>query len=135
MHTRAAPKQKLHDPSFDGRIVADVLAFLAERIELAIERGVRVRAADARSRARLLQDAGADDRGAARAAASCTRSAGRCCWRSHARTSSARSPPAAPRERLAGTLAAVAHGVGAGAHMLRVHDVADVADFLAVRAC
>jgi dihydropteroate synthase len=38
-----------------------------------------------------------------------------------------------PRSRLAGTLAAVAHGVDAGAHMLRVHDVADVADFLAVR--
>ena len=39
-----------------------------------------------------------------------------------------------PRERLAGTLAAVGHGVDAGAHVLRVHDVAAVADFLAVRA-
>jgi dihydropteroate synthase len=39
-----------------------------------------------------------------------------------------------PRERLAGTLAAVAHGVDAGAHMLRVHDVGEVADFLSVRA-
>ena len=39
-----------------------------------------------------------------------------------------------PRERLAGTLAAVGHGVDAGAHVLRVHDVAEVADFLAVRA-
>jgi dihydropteroate synthase len=39
-----------------------------------------------------------------------------------------------PRARLAGTLAAVAHGVDAGAHVLRVHDVADVADYLAVRA-
>ena len=39
-----------------------------------------------------------------------------------------------PRARLAGTLAAVGHGVDAGAHVLRVHDVADVADFLAVRA-
>jgi dihydropteroate synthase len=38
-----------------------------------------------------------------------------------------------PRERLAGTLAAVAEGVDAGAHMLRIHDVRDVADFLAVR--
>ena len=37
-----------------------------------------------------------------------------------------------PRERLAGTLAAVAHGVAAGAHVLRVHDLAEVADFLAV---
>jgi dihydropteroate synthase len=38
----------------------------------------------------------------------------------------------APRARLAGTLAAIAHGVDGGAHVLRVHDVADVADFLAV---
>jgi dihydropteroate synthase len=39
-----------------------------------------------------------------------------------------------PRERLAGTLAAIGHGVDAGAHVLRVHDVAATADFLAVRA-
>jgi dihydropteroate synthase len=37
-----------------------------------------------------------------------------------------------PRSRLAGTLAAVAHGARAGAHMLRVHDVAEVRDFLIV---
>ena len=40
----------------------------------------------------------------------------------------------APRARLAGTLAAIGYGVDAGAHVLRVHDVADVADYLAVRA-
>ena len=39
-----------------------------------------------------------------------------------------------PRERLAGTLAAVGFGVDAGARYLRVHDVAAVADYLAVRA-
>ena len=39
-----------------------------------------------------------------------------------------------PRDRLAGTLAALGHGVDAGAHVLRVHDVAAAADFLAVRA-
>ncbi|MEA2125360.1 MAG: dihydropteroate synthase, partial [Solirubrobacteraceae bacterium] len=39
-----------------------------------------------------------------------------------------------PRERLAGTLAAVGFGADAGAHYLRVHDVAEVADYLAVRA-
>jgi dihydropteroate synthase len=39
-----------------------------------------------------------------------------------------------PRERLAGTLAAVAYGVDAGAAVLRVHDVAATADFLRVRA-
>ncbi len=40
----------------------------------------------------------------------------------------------APRERLAGTLAAVAHGVAAGAHVLRVHDLAQVGDFVAVQS-
>ena len=39
-----------------------------------------------------------------------------------------------PRERLGGTLAAVAHGVAAGADILRVHDLEEVADFLAVDA-
>jgi len=40
----------------------------------------------------------------------------------------------APRERLPGTLAALAHGVDSGAHIFRVHDVAAAADFLTVRA-
>src|SRR5207253_10513487 len=39
-----------------------------------------------------------------------------------------------PQARLPGTLAAVAHGVQGGAHVVRVHDVAAVAEFLAVRA-
>jgi dihydropteroate synthase len=38
-----------------------------------------------------------------------------------------------PRERLAGTLAALAHGAAAGGHMARIHDVAAARDFLAVR--
>jgi dihydropteroate synthase len=37
-----------------------------------------------------------------------------------------------PRERLAGTLGALAHGVFAGGHMVRIHDVAAARDFLAV---
>jgi dihydropteroate synthase len=39
-----------------------------------------------------------------------------------------------PRERLAGTLAALAHCADAGGHIFRVHDVAAAADFLTVRA-
>jgi dihydropteroate synthase len=39
-----------------------------------------------------------------------------------------------PRDRLAGTLAAIAHGVAHGARILRVHDVAETRDFLAVAA-
>ena len=41
MHTRVAPKQKLLDPSLDGRVLAEIEAFLAERIELALGRGWR----------------------------------------------------------------------------------------------
>jgi dihydropteroate synthase len=40
----------------------------------------------------------------------------------------------APRERLAGTLAALAHGLDRGARIFRVHDVAAAADFMRVRA-
>jgi dihydropteroate synthase len=39
-----------------------------------------------------------------------------------------------PHERLAGTLAALGEAADAGAAILRVHDVRDAADFLAVRA-
>jgi dihydropteroate synthase len=39
-----------------------------------------------------------------------------------------------PRERLAGTLAALAHGADQGAQLFRVHDIEECADFLAVRA-
>jgi dihydropteroate synthase len=39
-----------------------------------------------------------------------------------------------PRERLAGTLAAVACVIGRGAHVLRLHDVAEARDFLTVSA-
>ena len=38
-----------------------------------------------------------------------------------------------PREREAGTLAAIAHGLDLGAHIFRVHDVAAAKDFIAVR--
>ena len=35
-----------------------------------------------------------------------------------------------PRERLAGTLAALDHGVASGAHIVRLHDIREAADFL-----
>jgi dihydropteroate synthase len=39
-----------------------------------------------------------------------------------------------PRDRLAGTLAALGYGLDRGAHIFRVHDVAACADFITVRA-
>ncbi len=133
MHTRAAPKQKLLDASFDGRIVTDVEEFLAQRIELAISRGV--------DREQLVLDPGPDFAKTPAQTVDVLRSLGSL----HAfgrplllavsrKDFVGAITRRAPRERLAGTLAAVAHGVAAGVHILRVHDVAHTADFLAVRA-
>jgi dihydropteroate synthase len=133
MHTRAEPKQKLLDPSYDGRIASDVLAFLSERIELAMSRGVEFE--------QLLLDPGPDFSKTPSQTVEVLRALpelhalGRPLLLAVSRkdfvgTITARSP----RERLAGTLAAIEQGVAAGAHVLRVHDVAEVADYLAVRA-
>ena len=40
----------------------------------------------------------------------------------------------APRERLAGTLAALGHGITAGAHLVRIHDVEAATDYIRVHA-
>jgi dihydropteroate synthase len=133
MHTRAAPKQKLHDSAYDGAIVADVREFLAERIALATGHGVKLE--------QLILDVGPDFAKTPSQTIEVLREL-------HALHAFERPvllavsrkdfvgavTGRAPGERLAGTLAAVAHGVRNGAHVLRVHDVAQTADFLAVRA-
>jgi dihydropteroate synthase len=133
MHTRAAPKQKLFDPSLDGRVMDDVEAFLSERIDLALERGMAFE--------QLLLDPGPDF-GKTPAQ---TVEALRDLERLHAfgrplllavsrKDFVGALTGRPPRGRLAGTLAAVGRGVEAGAHMLRVHDVAAAADFIAVHS-
>jgi dihydropteroate synthase len=131
MHTRVAPKQKLLDPALDGRVVADVEGFLRERISLARERGVVFE--------QLMLDPGPDFGKTPAQTVEVMRALGdlhelgRPVLLAVSRkdfVGAITSRP--PRERLAGTLAAVAHGVASGAHMLRVHDLAEVADFLAV---
>jgi dihydropteroate synthase len=133
MHTRAAPKQKLLDPSMDGRMVADVELFLSERIALALERGVAFE--------QIVLDPGPDfGKTPAQTvdvlqALPGLHALGRPLLLAVSRKDFIGAITLRPpRERLAGTLAAVGFGVDAGAHILRVHDVADVADFLAVRA-
>ncbi|HWE32943.1 MAG TPA: dihydropteroate synthase [Solirubrobacteraceae bacterium] len=132
MHTRATPKQKLLDPSLDGHVVGDVLAFLRERISVALQRGVQLE--------QLILDPGPDF-GKTPAQ---TIDVLRALPELHAferpllLAASRKDFVGAltgrdPRSRLAGTLAAVGYGVDAGAHILRVHDVAAVEDFLTVR--
>ena len=133
MHTRVAPKQKLLDPSYDGRIVDDVRSFLTERIELALAHGVEFE--------QLMLDPGPDFAKTPSqtievlAAVGQLRSLQRPILLAVSRKDFVGALTGrAPRQRLAGTLAAIGHGVDCGAHGLRVHDVAAVADFLAVRA-
>jgi dihydropteroate synthase len=133
MHTRAAPKQKLLDPRLDGRVFADVEGFLRERMELAVARGMEPD--------QLMLDPGPDFGKTPAQTVEVLRrlpelhALGRPLLLAVSRKDFIgviTSRP--PRARLAGTLAAVAHGVTAGVHVLRVHDVAQVAEFLAVRA-
>jgi dihydropteroate synthase len=132
MHTRAAPRERLQDPELYDDITAEVLVFLRERIALAEAAGV--------ASEQLIVDPGPDF---AKTPAQTVR------LLAEAERLHELSLPLlmaisrkdfigaltgrAPRERLAGTLAALAHGVDAGAHIFRVHDVTAAADFLAVR--
>ena len=133
MHTRAAPKRKLLDPTLDGSIVADVESFFSDRIEAARARGMAFE--------QLLLDPGPDFSKTPAQTVSVLRRLARLhvlerplllavSRKDFIGALTSRSP----RARLAGTLAAVGFAVAAGAHVLRVHDVAAVADFLAVRA-
>ncbi len=133
MHTIAPPKQRLHDPALDGRMAADVRRFLRERIELAVSRGVDFE--------QLMIDPGPDFSKTPPQTVDVLRALPRLhalerpillavSRKDFVGALTARPP----RARLAGTLAAMAHGVDAGVHVLRIHDVAAAADFLKVRA-
>ena len=131
MHTRARPKQK-EFPGYDD-VVADVVAFLRERIAAARERGV--------AEDQIAIDPGPDF---AKTPAETVEALRRLTelqvlGRPVLLAASRKDFVGAingrgPGERLAGTLAAVGEGVDAGATIVRVHDVAATRDFLAVRA-
>ena len=133
MHTRAAPRERVQDPDLYDDVTGEVLAFLHERIELAVGRGV--------TREQLIVDPGPDF---AKTPAQTIRLLAEI-----ERLHELQRPlllaisrkdfigaltQREPRERGAGTLAALAHGVEHGAHIFRLHDVAAAADFLRVRA-
>ncbi|HEV3046845.1 MAG TPA: dihydropteroate synthase [Solirubrobacteraceae bacterium] len=133
MHTRAAPRERLQDPALYSDIAAEVLAFLRARVADAVARGV--------AREQLILDPGPDF---AKTPAQTIR-----LLAEGERLHELERPllmaisrkdfigaltGRSPRGRLAGTLAALAHGVEQGAHIFRVHDVAAAHDFLTVRA-
>ena len=133
MHTRVAPKRKQLDRAYERGVLDDVKAFLHDRIERAIGRGV--------SFEQLLLDPGPDFAKSPAQTVEVLRGLGEL----HAlgrplllavsrKDFIGAITGTAPRARLAGTLAAIGHGVDAGAHILRVHDVEQTAQFLAVRA-
>jgi dihydropteroate synthase len=133
MHTLAAPRERLQDPDLYGDVTGEVIAFLRERMALAISRGVESE--------QLIVDPGPDF---AKTPAQTIRllaevgrlhELGRPLLMAISRKDFIGALTGrAPRDRLAGTLAALAHGVEHGAQLFRVHDVAAAADFLAVRA-
>jgi dihydropteroate synthase len=132
MHTRAAPKQ-VGFPDYGGDVRGDVARFLAERCALARDLGV----ADEQ----LIVDPGPDfakspaESVEVMADLGALQSLGRPILAAISRKYFVGAITGrAPQERLAGTLAAVGEAADAGAAILRVHDVRDAADFLAVRA-
>jgi dihydropteroate synthase len=133
MHTRVAPKGTLLDADRYDDVAADVTGFLHERMTLAIGRGVDPE--------QLLLDPGPDFAKTPAQTVAVLRALeelhelGRPILLAISNKDFVGALTGRPpRERLAGTLAAVAHGAAAGVHVLRVHDVAAAADFLRVRA-
>jgi dihydropteroate synthase len=132
MHTRVEPKGTLLDPGAYDDVVADVAGFLRERMELALSRGVAPE--------QLMLDPGPDfAKTPAQTVAVLRRldalhALGRPLLLAISRKDFVGAITGRPpRERLAGTLAALGAAADGGAQMVRVHDVAAARDFLEVR--
>lgn len=133
MHTAVEPKGTLLDPATYDDVVGAVVAFLRERIEVARAAGV--------AEEQLILDPGPDfAKTPAQTVAvlrrlDAVRALGRPVLLAASRKDFVGAITGrAPAERDPGTLAVLGHGVDAGAAILRVHDVAGAADYLAVRA-
>jgi dihydropteroate synthase len=132
MHTRTPPKTKLLDPDLYDDVVGDVVAFLRDRMELAASRGVPAE--------RIVLDPGPDFAKTPAQTVDVLRRLdelhvlGRPILLAVSRKDAVGALTGrGPRERLAGTLAALGDGADRGAHIARVHDVREAADFLTVR--
>ncbi len=131
MHTRAEPKRK-EFPHYPD-VVADVVSFLQERMAQAEALGV--------PRERMVVDPGPDFAKTPAETITVLRhldavvALGRPVLLAISRKDFIGAlTQRRPRDRDAGTLAAVGAGVDAGGAILRVHDVAAVRDYLTVRA-
>ncbi len=132
MHNRAAPKRRLAEPDLYDDVVADVVEFLGERTQLALRRGV--------SKESLIVDPGPDFSKTPAQTVEVLRNLPTIARigypvllaisRKDFIGALLQRPP---RARLAGTLAALDHGLGNGAHLFRVHDVVEARAFLSVR--
>jgi dihydropteroate synthase len=133
MHTRAAPKRRLQDPDLYEDVVAETLDFLRARVALALDAGVDFE--------QLLLDPGPDFAKTPAQTIALLAGIGRLheLGRPLLMAISRKDFIGAltgrrPRDRLAGTLAALAHGLDHGAQVFRVHDVGAATDFIRVRA-
>jgi dihydropteroate synthase len=131
MHTRAEPKVK-EFPDYED-VVADVVEFVRERVGVALEHGVEEE--------RIVVDPGPDFAKTPAQTVDVLRALERLAelGRPVLLAVSRKDFIGAltgrpPREREAGTLAAIGAGVDAGAAIVRVHDVAATVDYLTVRA-
>jgi dihydropteroate synthase len=131
MHTRAEPKRK-EFPHYDD-VVGDVVAFLGERMATAVAVGVDIDG--------IVLDPGPDfAKTPAQTVEVLTHldavvALGRPVLLAVSRKDFVGALTLRrPRERDAGTLAAVADGVDRGASIVRVHDVAAVRDYFTVRS-
>lgn len=136
MHTRSKPKERMVDPTYydgvaDGGVVADVHDFLVAKIDEAVGLGVPEEA--------LILDPGPDFAKTPAQTIDVVRALDR--FRGLGRpillALSRKDFIGAillkpPRQRLAGTMAAIAHVAAVPGNIVRVHDVAATKDVLAV---
>jgi dihydropteroate synthase len=130
MHTRAAPKQA-NFPSYEDPVL-DVLEFLRDRVTIATDRGV---ACD-----QILLDPGLDYAKAPQESIEVLRRLSELAVLERPILLAVSRKyfigmltDALPEERLAGTIAALEFGVSVGARIVRVHDVAQVSQYLRLR--
>jgi len=133
MHTRVAPKATLLDPGAYSDVVADVAGFLREQMRVAVGAGVDPE--------QIVLDPGPDFAKTPAQTVAVLRSLDvlRALGRPVLMAVSRKDFLGAivgrtPAERDPATLAAVGFAADVGAEIVRVHDVAGAADFLAVRS-